>query len=83
MNAFISTTLALSALVAVSVSQHAALAGSLQAPPGLFKDLNDQIVGNALILNGKQLFIDDHLIEELSGAQKVLNQPVKHPRTLR
>jgi len=53
--------------------------GSLQAPPGLFKDLNDEIVGDAVILNGKkQLFIDDYIIEELNGAEKVLNQPVKH-----
>jgi len=52
----------------------------LKAPPGLFKDLNDQIVGDAIIINGKQLFIDDYIIEELKGAQKVFNQPVKHPR---
>ena len=54
--------------------------GSLQAPPGLFKDLNDEILSDAIILNGKQLFIDDYIIDELSGAEKVLNQPVKHPR---
>ena len=53
---------------------------SLKAPPGLFKDLNDEIVGDAIILNGKQLFIDDYIIEELKGAEKVLNQPVKHPK---
>ena len=52
--------------------------GSLQAPPGLFKDLNDEILGDAIILNGKQLFIDDYLIEEIKGAEKILNQPVKH-----
>ncbi|MDP7637967.1 MAG: hypothetical protein QF577_10525, partial [Phycisphaerae bacterium] len=45
---------------------------SLKAPPGLFKDLNDEIVGDAIILNGKQLFIDDYIIEELKGAEKVL-----------
>ena len=53
---------------------------SLKAPPGLFKDLNDEIVGDAIIINGKQLFIDDYIIEELKGAEKVLNQPTKHPR---
>jgi len=52
---------------------------SLKAPRGMFKDLNDEIVGDAIIINGKQLFIDDYIIEELAGAQKVLNQPVKHP----
>jgi len=54
-------------------------AKSLQAPPGLFKDLNDETVGDAVIINGKQLFIDDHIIEKLEGAEKILNQPVKHP----
>ena len=54
--------------------------GSLKAPPGLFKDLNDQIVGDAVIINGKQLFIDDYIIEELKGAEKILNQPKKHPK---
>jgi len=53
---------------------------SLKAPAGLFKDLNDQIVGDAIIVNDKQLFIDDYIIEELKGAEKVLNQPVKYPR---
>jgi hypothetical protein len=51
----------------------------LKAPPGLFKDLNDEIVGDAIIINGKQLFIDDYIIETIRGARKVLNQPVKHP----
>jgi len=46
----------------------------------LFKDLNDVLVGDTIILNGRQLFIDDHIIEEIRGARKVLNQPVKHPR---
>ena len=53
--------------------------GSLQAPPGLFKDLNDEIVGDAIMIGGKQLFVDDYIIEELKGVQKVLNQPAKHP----
>jgi hypothetical protein len=52
---------------------------SLKAPPGLFKDLNDEIVADAIIINGKQLFIDDYIIEELKGAEKVLNQPTKDP----
>ena len=54
-------------------------AGHLEAPTGMFKDLNDEIVGNAIIIHGKQLFIDDHIIEKLQGAEKILNQPVKHP----
>ena len=53
---------------------------SLKAPLGLFRDLNDEIVADAIIINGKQLFIDDYIIGELKGAEKVLNQPVKHPR---
>ena len=44
-------------------------APAVEAPPGMFKDLDDPIVGDALILNGKQLFIDDYLIGELSGAE--------------
>ena len=51
-----------------------------QGPPGMFKELDDVIAGDALILHGKQLFIDDYVIAELSGVKKVLNQPVKHPR---
>ncbi|MBI1915689.1 MAG: hypothetical protein HYS12_13300 [Planctomycetes bacterium] len=46
----------------------------------MFRDLDDEIVGKAMVIHGKQLFIDDHLIEEIKGAKKVLNQPVKHPR---
>ena len=53
--------------------------GSLQAPPGMFKDLTDEILGDAIILRSKQLFIDDYIIEELKGAEKILNQPTKHP----
>jgi len=53
--------------------------GSLKAPPGMFKDLTEDIIQDAIIINGKQLFIDDYIIGELKGAQKVLNQPVKHP----
>ncbi len=51
-----------------------------KAPPGMFRDLDDAIAGNALILHDKQLFIDDYVISKLQGVKKVLNQPVKHPR---
>ena len=71
-------TLSLAGCAALVVSAMT-FGGSLQAPPGLFKDLNDEILGDAIILNGKQLFFDDHLIDQLSGAEKVLNQAVKHP----
>ena len=53
---------------------------ALKAPPGLFKDLNDEIVAGAIIISGKQLFIDDYIIETIRGAKKVLNQPIKHPK---
>ncbi|MAV38262.1 MAG: hypothetical protein CMJ59_22715 [Planctomycetaceae bacterium] len=46
----------------------------------LFKDINSELAGDAILLNGKQLFVDDYIIETIKGAQKVLNQPVKHPR---
>lgn len=57
-----------------------ALAQSLKAPPGMFKDLDDEILGKALIIHGKQLFIDDHVVGDMKGVRKQLNQPVKHPR---
>src|SRR3954453_2268870 len=56
------------------------LAQHRKAPPGMFRDLDDEVVGKAVVIHGKQLFIDDHLIEEIKGAKKVLNRPVKHPR---
>ena len=31
-------------------------------------------------LSGRQLFIDDHIIDEMRGLTKVLNRPVKHRR---
>ncbi|MFN0199141.1 MAG: hypothetical protein ACKVT0_20520 [Planctomycetaceae bacterium] len=46
-------------------------------PTAPFRDLNDEILGDAVILNGKQLFVDDYLIAEMAGTRKVLNQPVK------
>jgi len=64
-------------LVIVAVSPIVSVE-ALEAPPGMFKDLNVEILGDAIIINGKQLFIDDYIIGELKGAEKVLNQPVKH-----
>jgi len=51
-----------------------------KTPPGMFKDLDGEIVDQALLIHGKQLFLDDYVIDELRDAWKVLNQPVKHPR---
>ena len=50
-------------------------------PPasGPFRDLDDAILGDAVIVQGKELFIDDHIIQELRGARKVLKRAVKHP----
>jgi hypothetical protein len=56
-----------------------ALAADRQAPPGMFKELDDAIAGDARVIHGKQLFIDNWMIDELNGAKKVLNRPVKHP----
>ena len=55
-------------------------AQSRNAPPGTFKDLNGAVVGDAIILNGKQLFVDDFLIAESDGVTRVLHQPIKHPK---
>ena len=67
------------ALALATVSLHSTvLAQHRQAPPGMFKDLDDEIVGKAIVLHGKQLFIDNYVIESLTVAKKVLNQPVKH-----
>src|SRR4051794_15739149 len=66
--------------LAVWLSGGLALAQHRKAPPGMFRDLDDEIVSKAVVIHGKQLFIDDHLVEEIKGAKKVLNQPVKHPR---
>ncbi len=38
-----------------------AAAQSRQAPPGMFRDLDDAILGNAVIVRGKQLFISTAL----------------------
>ena len=68
-------------IVAVCLSGSTALAQKpTQAPSGMFKDLDDAILGDALIIRDKQLFIDDYLIEELRGVHKSLHQPVKHAK---
>jgi hypothetical protein len=72
---FFHLSLLLTCLLPVS-----AKAQSLKAPPGVFKDLDDSTVGDALILEGKQLFIDDHIIATTEGLTKVLHQPTKHPK---
>ena len=36
---------------------------------------NDDVI----LLEGKQLFIDNYIIDEMRGVTKVLNRPVKHP----
>ena len=36
--------------------------------------LDDEIAAKALLIHGKQLFVDDYLIEEAKGVQKVLNR---------
>ena len=35
---------------------------------------------DVVLLNGKQLFIDDYIIDEMQGVRKVLNRLVKHPK---
>jgi hypothetical protein len=77
LDSFKITLMAMSVMMSIG---SAAYAGALQAPPGMFKDLNDDILGDAIIVRSKQLFVDDHIIESISGAEKNLNQPVKHPR---
>ncbi len=54
---------------------------NIREPPasGPFRDLDDAILEDAVIVNGKELFIDDHIIQELKGARKVLKRAVKHP----
>ena len=54
------------------------LAQSRQAPPGMFKDLDDTIAGDTLVIHGKQLLVDDYVIGDMQGVEKRLNQPVKH-----
>ena len=33
-----------------------------------------------LLLDGKQLFIDNYVVDEMQGLRRVLNRPVKHPK---
>ena len=49
-----------------------------QAPPGVFKQLDDAVRQDAQILRGRQLFIDDDLIESMDGVAPTHHQPVKH-----
>jgi hypothetical protein len=67
-------------LLVVSLCSIMAHAQDRQAPPGMFKELDDETAGKALLIHGKQLFIDDYVIEELTRATKTLHQPVKHPK---
>ena len=55
-------------------------AAPVKVPAGLFKDVNDTTIGQARLVRGTQLFIDDWLIESLEGVRRQLNQPVKHKR---
>ncbi|MBQ18185.1 MAG: hypothetical protein CMJ65_13795 [Planctomycetaceae bacterium] len=52
----------------------------ITAPAGLFKDVDDSTVGDAILLRGTGLFIDTRLIESLDGAHRRLNRPVKHKK---
>src|SRR5262245_20519050 len=56
----------------------AAYAIELQAADPTYRDLDDSILGEALILSGTQLFIDDYLIDEMTGVRREMHQPVKH-----
>ena len=51
----------------------AALAATEDRRSLLFKDLNDELVGDAVILNGRQLFIDDYVIENTKGLKREAN----------
>ena len=44
----------------------------------MFKGLDDEIVGKAIVLHGKQLFIDNYVIESLANAKKVLMPSTAH-----
>ena len=43
----------------------------------LFKDLNDRLTGQAIMLNGRQLFIDDSVVEEIDGGRRVMPDTVR------
>ena len=70
---------ALSLVIACLIST-AAVAQSRQIPSGMFKDLDDEILGDALLIRDKQRFMDDYVISDLQGLTKQLHQPVKHPK---
>ena len=56
----------------------AALAAAEDRRSLLFKDLNNELVGDAVILNGRQLFVDDYVIEKTRGLKReVHSQPVE------
>lgn len=57
-------------------AEAAALAAKEDKRSLLFKDINDELAADAIILNGKQLFIDDYMIEQIHGARRVLNRGV-------
>lgn len=74
-------TLTLLILLLASLSTSAlAQSGQREAPPGMFKDLDEVILGDAIVIEGKQLFIDDYSIGEMQGLKKQLNPPTKHPQ---
>jgi len=58
-------------------AEAAAIAAKEDRRSLLFKDIDDELVGDAVILNGRQLFIDDYMIEEISGARRVLDPSLK------
>lgn len=39
----------------------------------LFKDLNEELVGDAVILSGRQLFVDDYLIERTQSLKRTVH----------
>lgn len=66
--------------IIILCGQTTLFAQNRQAPPGMFKELNDDVLGDALLIHGKQLFIDNYVIGEMQGVEKRLHQPVKHPQ---
>ena len=50
----------------------------LKAPLGLFKNVNDSTVGEAIFMQGTELFVDDRFVESLQGVRRQLNRPIKH-----
>ena len=41
----------------------------------MFKDLDDAIVGHALMFHGRQLFVDDYVIEGLEAGRSFVEYP--------